>query len=37
MEVTTDDEHDVKTVPNLLEKSERNTRAGKLMWNGAYG
>ena len=36
MEVTTDDEHDVKALPGLVEEAERNVRVAKLIGDGAY-
>jgi hypothetical protein len=36
MEVTTDDEHDVKALPGLVEESEGNVRVAKLIGDGAY-
>ena len=36
MEVTTDDEHDVKALPGLVEEAEGNVRVSKLYGDGAY-
>jgi len=36
MEVSTDDTHDVKALPGLVEESERNARVAKLYGDGAY-
>jgi len=36
MEVTTDDEHDVKTLPGLVEEAGRNVRVARLYGDGAY-
>jgi hypothetical protein len=36
MEVTTDDEHDVKALPGLVEEAEENVRVAKLVGDGAY-
>ena len=36
MEVTTDDEHDVKTLPGLVEEAEGNVRVARLYGDGAY-
>jgi hypothetical protein len=36
MEVTTDDVHDVKALPGLVEEAGRNVRVSKLYGDGAY-
>ena len=36
MMVTTDDEHDVKALPSLVEGAERNVRVSRLLGDGAY-
>jgi len=36
MEVTTDDVHDVKALPGLVEKAEGNVRVARLLGDGAY-
>jgi len=36
MEVSTDDVHDVKALPGLVEGAERNVRVSKLYGDGAY-
>ena len=36
MEVSTDDVHDVKTLPGLLEESGRRVRVEKMIGDGAY-
>jgi hypothetical protein len=36
MEVTTDDTHDVKALPRLVEGSGRNVRVSRLLGDGAY-
>jgi IS5 family transposase len=36
MEVTTDDEHDVKALPGLVEEAEGNVRVARLYGDGAY-
>jgi len=36
MEVTTDDVHDSKAFPNLLEKAERRWNVSKIFGDGAY-
>jgi hypothetical protein len=36
MEVSTDDMHDVKALPGLMEESERNVRVARLLGDGAY-
>ena len=36
MEVSTDDMHDVKALPGLVEESERNVRVARLYGDGAY-
>jgi hypothetical protein len=36
MEVSTDDVHDVKALPRLVEGAERNVRVAKLIGDGAY-
>jgi hypothetical protein len=36
MEVTTDDEHDVKALPGMVEESEGNVRVARLYGDGAY-
>jgi IS5 family transposase len=36
MEVSTDDVHDVKALPGLVEGAERNVRVAKLYGDGAY-
>ena len=36
MEVSTDDAHDVKALPGLVEGSMRNMRVAKLIGDGAY-
>ncbi|MFA5869925.1 MAG: transposase, partial [Candidatus Bathyarchaeia archaeon] len=36
MEVSTDDVHDVRALPGLVEKAEGNVRVAKLYGDGAY-
>jgi len=36
VEVSTDDTHDVKAVPGLLEEAERNVRVDEFLGDGAY-
>jgi hypothetical protein len=36
MEISTDDTHDVKALPGLVEGAERNVRVAKLYGDGAY-
>jgi len=36
MEVSTDDRHDVKALPGLVEGSERNVRVARVYGGGAY-
>ena len=36
MEVSTDDAHDVKAFPRLVEESERNVRVARVYGDGAY-
>jgi hypothetical protein len=36
MEVSTDDMHDVKALPGLVEEAERNVRVAKMIGDGAY-
>ena len=36
MEVSTDDVHDSKAVPGLLDEAERNVRVEKMIGDGAY-
>jgi len=36
MEVSTDDMHDVKALPGLVEGAERNVRVAKVIGDGAY-
>jgi hypothetical protein len=36
MEVSTDDVHDVKALPGLVEEAEGNVRVSKLYGDGAY-
>jgi len=36
MEVSTDDVHDVRALPGLVEKAEGNVRVAKLIGDGAY-
>jgi hypothetical protein len=36
MEVTTDDTHDVKALPGLVEESGRNVRVARVIGDGAY-
>jgi len=36
MEVTTDDEHDVKALPGLVDEAEGNVRVAKVYGDGAY-
>ena len=36
MEVTTDDVHDVKALPGLVEKAEGNVRVAEVLGDGAY-
>jgi len=36
MEVSTDDMHDVKALPGLVEEAGRNVRVAKLIGDGAY-
>jgi len=36
MEVSTDDVHDVKALPGLVEGAERNVRVAKVIGDGAY-
>jgi hypothetical protein len=36
MEVSTDDVHDVKALPGLVEKAEENVRVAKVYGDGAY-
>jgi len=36
MEVSTDDMHDVRALPGLVEESERNVRVAKVIGDGAY-
>jgi IS5 family transposase len=36
MEVSTDDRHDVKALPGLVEGSERNVRVARVYGDGAY-
>jgi hypothetical protein len=36
MEVSTDDMHDVKALPGLVEESGRNVRVARLLGDGAY-
>jgi hypothetical protein len=36
MEISTDDVHDVKALPGLVEGAERNVRVSKLYGDGAY-
>jgi len=36
MEVSTDDVHDVKALPGLVEKAEGNVRVARLFGDGAY-
>jgi len=36
MKVSTDDEHDVKTMPDLGDKAERNMQAARTIGDGAY-
>jgi len=36
MEISTDDVHDVKALPGLVEGAERNVRVAKLYGDGAY-
>jgi hypothetical protein len=36
MGVSTDDVHDVKALPGLVEESGRNVRVARLLWDGAY-
>jgi len=36
MEVSTDDMHDVKALPELVEKAEGNARVAKLYGDGTY-
>jgi len=37
MEVSTDDVHDVKALPGLVEEAEGNVRVARLLGDGAYG
>ena len=36
MEVSTDDVHDVKALPGLVEESGRNVRVARLLGDGVY-
>ena len=36
MEISTDDMHDVKALPGLVEEAGRNVRVSKLYGDGAY-
>ncbi len=36
MEVTTDDEHDVKALPRLVDGAEANVKVSKVIGDGAY-
>jgi len=36
MEVSTDDVHDVKALPGLVEGAERNVRVAEVIGDGAY-
>jgi hypothetical protein len=36
MEISTDDVHDVKALPGLVEKAEGNVRVAKVIGDGAY-
>jgi hypothetical protein len=36
MEVSTDDTHDVKALPGLVEEAEGNVRVARLLGDGAY-
>jgi len=36
MEVSTDDEHDVKALPGLVDEAERNVRVARVIGDGAY-
>ena len=36
MEISTDDVHDVKALPGLVEEAGRNVRVSKLYGDGAY-
>jgi len=36
MEVTTDDTHDIKALPSLVEESSRNVRVSRVYGDGAY-
>jgi hypothetical protein len=36
MEMSTDDAHDVKALPGLVERAERNVRVAKILGDGAY-
>ena len=36
MEVSTDDVHDVKALPGLVEGAERNVRVAKVIGDSAY-
>jgi hypothetical protein len=36
MEISTDDMHDVKALPGLVEGAERNVRVAKVIGDGAY-
>jgi IS5 family transposase len=36
MEISTDDMHDVKALPGLVEEAEENVRVAKLIGDGAY-
>ena len=36
METSTDDVHDVKALPGLVEGAERNVRVAKVIGDGAY-
>ena len=36
MEVSTDDTHDVKALPGLVEGAERNVRVARVLGDGAY-
>jgi len=36
MEVTTDDVHDVKALPGLVEESDGNVRVAEVIGDGAY-
>jgi len=36
MEISTDDVHDVKALPGLVEESGRNVRVARLLGDGAY-